>query len=308
LVLLFDRPPPTPGAASAVVVVLDISRGRGDEIVMRRGDDRCIFLGYFLHKYKIWTPLKFKSPQITASGHDNNIHYEIVQTLYIPPIYANWTNYILHAGKVSGLGSITNRENVTPQGTHTSHYVVLRALSSVRHLAAWNVHVGLNQLLPLYSTSKDVDDMPPAAAAAAQHQQQQWTTSTNDTPVPREERTRNDNNNRQQQRQQHRPIPNPNQAASTAPLFYHVSPGSTGSRSLYFATWVWQKKLHNYFVFLLLTHTHIYLHFDHSQLYMTCVWHSPYISSNIIYHVHSHLQFVFFITYMLYIFYSTIII
>jgi hypothetical protein len=102
------------------------------------------------------------------------------------------------------------------------------AIMSAFFVAAWNVHVGLNQLLPFYSTSKDVDDMPPAA----QQQQRTAYTSMNDTPVPRKERARNDNNNRQQ----HRPIPNPNQAASTAPLFYHVSPGSTGSRSLYFAT------------------------------------------------------------------------
>ena len=57
-----------------------------------------VFLGYFLHKYKT---LKFKYPRYHSILYDSNIHYEIVQTLYIPPINLNWTNYILHAGKVS---------------------------------------------------------------------------------------------------------------------------------------------------------------------------------------------------------------
>ena len=116
--------------------------------------------------------------------------------------------------------TVSEQHNIMSYSSlHCRRFTIMAAFS----VAAWNVHVGLNQLLPFYSTSKDVDDMPPAA------QQPQRTA----TPVPREERVRNDNNNRQQQ---HRPILNPNQAASTAPLFYHVSPGSTGSRSLYFAT------------------------------------------------------------------------
>ena len=117
--------------------------------------------------------------------------------------------------------------------THCRRFAIIAAF----FIAAWNVHVGLNNQLLFYSTSssswggKDVDDMPPAAQQQ-QQQQQQWTayytSKKNDTPV--EERARNDNN-----RQRQRPIHNSNQA-STAPLFYHVSPGSTGSRSLYFAT------------------------------------------------------------------------
>ena len=126
-----------------------------------------------------------------------------------------------------GLKAVLARLMVS-SSTHCRRFAIIAAF----FVAAWNVHVGLNSQLLFYSMSsswggKDVDDMPPAAA-----QQQQWTayytSKKNDTPV--EERARNDNN-----RQRQRPIHNSNQA-STAPLFYHVSPGSTGSRSLYFAT------------------------------------------------------------------------